>query len=92
MSESCKLARECKRILEENSESRQKRTREEIARIRDEEKLERLEMVSKNHKKLQKGYLTKTETRDKKGRTDTLLEVTGIEENWYQQQQGKSKP
>ena len=43
--ESWELTRECKKFLEDNSEGWMRGTREETARIREEEKLERLEMI-----------------------------------------------
>jgi hypothetical protein len=45
LEQSWSLMRECKDYLEENDERLKKRTREETARLREEEKLERLEMV-----------------------------------------------
>ena len=57
-----KLAESWK-FLEENSEDWHARTREETARIREEEKLERLEIVKQKRKRAQKGFLTKEETR-----------------------------
>ena len=44
LTESWSLARECKTFLEEITEGWMRRTREETARVREEEKLERLEI------------------------------------------------
>ena len=54
LTESWSLARECKKFLEEITEGWMKRTREETARVREEEKLERLEMVRIKKQKYQK--------------------------------------
>ena len=42
LTESWKLLRECKKFLEENDKGWKKRTKEDTARIREEEKLHRL--------------------------------------------------
>ena len=47
LSDSWKLAMECTKFLAENSASWEKRSREDTARIREEEKVERLEMIRK---------------------------------------------
>ena len=72
---------ECRKFLEENSEDWHARTREETARIREEEKLERLEIVKQKRKRGQKGFLTKGEKRKLKGRTQTLLELAEVQQN-----------
>ena len=69
--------------LEENSEVWEKRTREETARIREEEKLERLEIVKEKKKKFQKGYLSKEETKKLKERTETFLELAELKQNLW---------
>ena len=51
---SWEMARESKKYLEENSEGWMKRTREERERIREGEKLERLEIIRKKKKKSKK--------------------------------------
>jgi hypothetical protein len=48
--------------------------KEETARIREDEKLERLEMVKKNKSKFQKGYLSKEDSIKLKEGTKTILE------------------
>ena len=75
---SWKLMRECKNFLEKNSDALQERTREETARIREEEKLERLEIIKFKKKRAQKADLSKEETKKLKGRTKTLLEMAEI--------------
>ena len=72
LAESWELARESKNYLEETSGGWMKRTKEETARIREEEKLERLEMIMKKSKK---GYLAKEETKELKEKTTIILEL-----------------
>ena len=65
-----------------------KRTREETERIREGEKLERLEMIrkkKKKKKKSEKGYLTKEETIELKERSTIILELAEMKLNLWRQ-------
>ena len=79
MDQSWDQGREYRRILEENSVRWMRRTREKTARIREEEKIERLEMIKRKRKK----YLTKEETKDLKGRTTIILELAEMKQNLW---------
>ena len=83
LSESWKLLKECQKFLTENSGVWQARTKEETARIREEEKLERFEMIKLKKKKAQRACLTREETKNLKGRTENLLEMGEMQQNLW---------
>ena len=62
-----------------------KRTREETERIREGEKLERLEMIRKKKKKSKKEYLTKEETIEMKEKSTIIIELAEMKQNLWRQ-------
>ena len=65
---------------------------EETARIREEEKLERLEMVKKKKIKFQKGYLSKEESTKLEEGTKTILDLAEMKQNLWRCYREKGKP
>ena len=80
------LLRECKKLLEENSQVWEKRSREETVRIEEEKKARRLEIIKEKKKKfgkIGKKSLDKNENEKLKQETNLKLELAEIKQNLW---------
>ena len=89
------IIRECKAFLTENEEKWEKRTRDEIRKIREEEKTRRLERVAEKKKKYGLKTLKKHEEEDLKRILEMRLELAEVKKNlWrrYRDEKGNEIP